>query len=54
MIKRFILWYHWRCLDIAAYLAYHTYDLNLAQDLDCQAQQARNVLDDFDMFRRMA
>ena len=40
------LWFQWRCLDVSAYLAWQTDDSNLAQDLECQARQAKNRLDD--------
>lgn len=53
MLKRFGLWWEWRCLDIAAYLTAQTSDVKLAQDFECYATKAKNRLDDHDMNLRL-
>ena len=51
-MKRLLLWWEWRCLDVAAYLMWHGPDVETARSLDCQSYKAKNRLDDYDMCQR--
>ena len=51
-MKRFLLWYHWRCLDVAAYLMWWGPDVETAKALDCMSYKAKNKLDDYDLHQR--
>lgn len=52
MITRFFIWWEWRCLAVGAYLTSYTEDQKLASDLENQARNAKNKLDDYDMNKR--
>lgn len=52
-MTRFWLWWLWRRLVVQAYLASHTDNADLMQDLEQQAKRAKNLLDDYDMNTRL-